>query len=63
MIIKEYLTSLTDKLKTPELKPGEKPKWYDVRFWTIGEYGSAASIIGVGLWIVDQKKTKKKGKK
>lgn len=31
-----------------------KPKWYDVRSWEIGEWGSLASIIGIGLWASDK---------
>lgn len=31
-----------------------KPKWYDVRHWSLGDWGSAASIVGIGLWLKDQ---------
>lgn len=29
-------------------------KWPPVKQWGIGEWGSAASILGVGLWLFDQ---------
>ena len=31
-------------------------KWWHVKSWGIGEWGSVASIIGVALWISDQRK-------
>jgi hypothetical protein len=30
------------------------PKWPRVKDWGIGEWGSLASIVGVGLWLFDQ---------
>lgn len=34
--------------------PSGDAKWYDVRLWKIGEWGSLASIIGIGLWASDK---------
>ena len=41
------------------LSPGAEsvssaPKWWDVRYWGIGEWGSLASIIGVIGWVADK---------
>lgn len=30
------------------------PPWY--KRWGIGEWGSVASFIGIGLWLLDQRK-------
>jgi hypothetical protein len=37
-------------------EPAAAPKWYDPRHWTLGEWGSVASIIGIMLWLNDQRK-------
>jgi hypothetical protein len=39
-------------------KPPAKPRYCKPRPWGIGEWGSIASIIGIGLWLFDKWKTK-----
>lgn len=34
----------------------------ELKTWGIGEWGSVASMLGVGLWFLDRKKAKKAAK-
>ena len=48
--LEEDIEALKEGLK----KDLDPKKWPPVKQWGIGEWGSAASILGVGLWGFDQ---------
>lgn len=32
----------------------KETSWTGIKGWSIGEWGSLASIIGIGLWVLDK---------
>ncbi len=44
----------TESTMGVDAQPVKPRQWFHVQHWGIGEWGSLASILGLGLWVAEK---------